>query len=227
MKTTSILTLALLLAGCTVNQSGAICQGLADGGSGGSDSPGKRPPVEVGFGAYGPPCVDGSAEMSHSESDLFDVASLPIKMPFAGTVVSVAVVHQLAGIACEAGGRDVLVSEPTPTFNSIAKGLHERLTFTADDVLSAQLYSGFDNEDETLSVELTRTLAKPMHAKAGMYVHLGSVLGPGVCAAACDSQVGGANAPLGSAVCADGQAWGSCVVNASFAYVGWIEVVPD
>jgi hypothetical protein len=40
MKTTSILTLALLLAGCTVNQSEGsfLCQGLADGGSGGGGS---------------------------------------------------------------------------------------------------------------------------------------------------------------------------------------------
>lgn len=230
MKAKSSLLLAIAFAfipACSVNQSGATCQGLADGGSGGSDSPGERPSVEVGFGAYDPPCLTGSAEMSHSESDLFDIASLPIKMPFAGTVISVTVVHQLAGIACEAGGRDVLVSEPTPTFNTITKGLHERLTFTADDVLNAPLYPGFDNEDGTLSVELTHDLAKPMHAGAGQWVHLGGVLEAGVCAAACDSQVGGASAPLGSAKCADGQAWGSCVLNDSFAYVAWVELVPD
>lgn len=237
-KTLLTITLAALLAaGCQTTDCRNTDDATGSGGAGTGDQSFGTDPVQVGFGAYAPPCGEMGAFIERADDGgLGDLASLPVRLPFSGTVVRVAVIHAVGDAKglCGAGERAVLVSEPTGQAVPSSPGLHDRLTFGADEVAGAPAYD-LPGVTDGFAVALGRDLAEPMHGDEGDYVHLGTVLDSSdICQVGCGAMLDGSKPPTGSAKCVNGQAWASCAVapwptpeSFYLSYVGWLDVVPD
>lgn len=234
--------LLLFAVGCTStnhNNNGNECDSAAgssvstgaggDGGEGGAPS-GTPASFSIGFGAYAPACGSPNVFAHQGEDgvNLGHVATTVVTLPFSGTVVRATAVHIIEGGQCDSSQRDILVSEAFKSESPSSSGLHERLTFDVSEVVSAPVY-GMPGVSVGRARSLGRYLAEPFHVKKGERVAVGTVMSPtGVCATGCDKRLDGNDPPGGSTDCADGQAWGDCVVPGFYlAYAAWIDVVPD
>lgn len=229
----ALLALALGCGGTDTTYSSS-----GEGGAGGAGGSNTNDPVQLGFGAYAAPCgSDGTfIEKADDDDELGSLASLPIRLPFSGTVVRATVVHaiQSANGFCNTTERKVLVSNPTNYAVPESPGLHEQMLWTEAEIAEAPIYE-MPGVTSGMAVELGRDLAVPMHGDKGDYVHLGSLFeSTSVCAIECGSLLNGSPPPKGHAKCVLGESWGGCAGMPSptpdspyYAFVGWADVIPD